>query len=323
VIPVNPAQTAHYLSELHNPLSFTANWDGPNYLRIAKFGYSSTGDTNFFPLYPLLIHIVNYIIGSPLISGLLISWASFIGAIYYYLKISKLLFDIKDNLESLRSAAFFMLFPSAVFMFVVYSEGLFAFLALGAIYHALKRKYLLSGLFLMFSTATHITGLFVMVLVAGILLEEKVELRRIVLNLIISSLGIVAYMFYLLEKFHQPIAFLTSQKSHGWLKSGPTNLITSAEFLNVVFVVLLLISAAYWYKRRVSFSIYSLLFILIPLIGRQYGGFNRYVLMAFPLPLMFYEFLRNKKSAYAYGLVLTTIIWTYFVLQYMGGYVGG
>jgi hypothetical protein len=322
-VPVNPVSSARYLAEPHKPLSFTANWDGPDYLRIANSGYTTTGDTNFFPLYPLLIHVVNYIIGSPLISGLLLSWASFVGAIYYYLRISKILFSTNDNLESLRSAAFFMLFPTAVFMLAVYSEALFAFLALGAIYYALKKNYLLSGIFLMFSTATHITGLFVMVLVAGILLEEKVKLSKIVLNMAISSLGLITYMYYLHEKFHQPLAFLTSQKSHGWLKGGATNFITSAEFLNVIFIILLLVSAVYWWRKRLSFAIYSLLFILIPLLGRQFGGFNRYVLMAFPVPWMLYEYFKNKKSAYAYALAMTTVVWTYFLLQYMGGYVGG
>lgn len=92
VVPVNPSTLAHYNLEPGNPLKFMSNWDGPDYLAIAKSGYSSSVQANFFPLYPLVVRLVNVVLRSRLFSGLLVSWLSLTGAIYFYLKIIKVLF---------------------------------------------------------------------------------------------------------------------------------------------------------------------------------------------------------------------------------------
>jgi hypothetical protein len=323
VVPPNPAATAHYNQEPNNPLSFMSNWDGPDYLRIAQNGYTNFDQTNFFPLYPLAIKVVHVIISSSLISALLISWASLVGAIYFYLKIIKNLFGVAKNEEALRGLLPFILFPTAIFFLATYTEALFAFLALGAIYFALRRNYLAAGAFLLPTTATHVTGILVWVLVILILLEQKLQITKVIVTGVIGGLGLLAYMVFLQLSFHDFLGFITSQKGHGWLKNSYLDIITQARFLNIIFIILLVLAAVYWWKRRKSFSIYSLLFLLIPIIGRQYGGFNRYVLMAFPLPLMLYGYLRNKKLGYSLVLVLSSILWAYFLFQYAGGYVGG
>jgi hypothetical protein len=130
-------------------------------------------------------------------------------------------------------------------------------------------------------------------------------------------------MAYSLKEFNNPIAFIQSQeKQHGWLKHSFFSLIGRADLLNVLFIVLLLTSTVYWWNRRRSFSIYSFLFLLIPLVGRQYGGFNRYVLMAFPLQFMIYEYFSKKSKYYLYLIIGLGVSWTYFTLQYMSGYIG-
>jgi len=279
---------ARYTQEPGNALSFMSNWDGPNYLRIAQYGYTSVSQTNFFPLYPIATHIVHYVIGSPLDAALIVAWLCFAGAIYFYLKIVKYIFNITDNSEAFLGLLPFILFPTAVFLMATYPESLFAFLSLGAIYSALRSQYLAAAGFLLFATAGHITGLLVLAFVVLILLEQKVNIWKVIITAVVGCLGLVSYGLYLLSRFNNFFAFVTSQKSHGWLRGSYLHFLASAELLNVVFVVLLLISAIYWWSRRKSFSIYSLLFILIPLVGRQFGGFNRYVLMAIPIPLMLY-----------------------------------
>ena len=127
VVLPNPAVSAHYTQEPTNPLSFMSNWDGPDYLPIAKSGYTAFDQSNFYPLYPLLIDLVHFVISSPLVSALLLSWFCFAGAIYFYLKIIKLIFNVADNEEALRGLLFFILFPTAVFFLATYTEALFAF----------------------------------------------------------------------------------------------------------------------------------------------------------------------------------------------------
>ena len=255
VVLPNPAVSAHYTQEPTNPLSFMSNWDGPDYLQIAKSGYTAFDQANFYPLYPMLIDLVHFIISSPLVSALLLSWFCFAGAIYFYLKIIKLIFNVADNEEALRGLLFFILFPTAVFFLATYTEALFAFLALGAIYFALRRNYLAAGAFLLLTTATHLTGIMVWILVVLILLEQKVHISKVTWTAVIGSLGLVSYMIFLQIHFHDFLAFITSQKNHGWLQHSYIDILTQAQFFNIVFILLLVLAAIYWWHRQKSFSV--------------------------------------------------------------------
>lgn len=323
VVPLNPASTAHYVEEPHNKLSFLSNWDGPDYINISQNGYSDMSEANFFPLYPLSIHIVNLVINSALDSALIVSWTSLVGAVYFYLKVVKKLFKIKSNHEALKAVLLFVLFPTGVFLIATYTTSLFSFLALGAIYYALEKKYLPSVLFAILANATHLTGL--IVLLALILLEQKEKVSRVITYFIVGSLGMIGYMAYLYNRYNNAFAFITAQKSHGWLQvhKGYIHTIESTfDKIDILFIVLLILSVIYWWKRRKSFSIYSLTFLLIPVVGGQFGGFDRYALMAFPIQLMVYEKLRDKHLAYSVVLALFAILWAYTVMQYSGGYTG-
>jgi hypothetical protein len=323
IIPLNPDPIAHYHGEPGNRLDFWANWDAPDYITLSQHGYQNLSETNFFPLYPMLIHVVNLVIPSALLSALLVAWAGFVGALYFYLKIIKSLFRITNNYEALRGMLPFLLFPTAIFLFAPYTEGLFGLLALGAIYFALRKNYLLVALFSLFATATHDTGVFVLVLVGLILLEEGLELRKVVETVVTGSLGLLAYMTYLQVHFHSALAFITAQKGHGWLEGKYTHLVAELGAINVLIILLLVAAAVYWWPRRKSFSIYSLLFLAIPAIGGQLGGFNRYTLMAFPVPWMLYQSCRKRQLSYALIVAVTTVLWAHYLFQYAGGYVGG
>ena len=314
----------HYLLEPHNPLRFLANHDGPAYIRIAEHGYQKKHLTNFFPLYPLLIHVVHKVASSALYSALLISWMSLVGAVYYYLRIVKKLFNVKNNLEALRGVLFFVLFPTGVFLIATYTESLFAFVSLAAIYYALRKQWLPAALFSVLSTASHDNGILVLILVCLLLFEVKEKISRIAWTLIIGSVGLISYMAYLYHRFHHPLAFISAQKSQGWVQQTNflSHLFAHSHPSNYFFLGLVIISAIYWWKRRISFSIYSILYVFIPIAGGIFGGYNRYVLMAFPVPLMFYSVSRKSPTGYQIILTASTILWTFILLQYMGGYIG-
>ncbi|MGB9883259.1 MAG: hypothetical protein ACPLRN_01960, partial [Microgenomates group bacterium] len=66
-------------------LSKLANFDGVHYLLIAKNGYSQW-EQAFFPLYPILIKIINIFINNYLLTGLLVSNISFLVGLYFLKK---------------------------------------------------------------------------------------------------------------------------------------------------------------------------------------------------------------------------------------------
>jgi hypothetical protein len=323
VVPVNTFAAAHYSEEPNNKLSYLSNWDGPDYIYISVHGYQNNDLVNFFPLYPLLIRLGTDLTHSPLYSALLISWASFVGAIYFYLKVIKRLFKLKNNRDALQGALLFILFPTGVFLFATYTESLFALFALATIYFALDKRALTAALFTMLATATHVNGVCILLLGALILFEQKVKLRDIAAYIVIGSVGLLGYMLFLYRRFGRPLEFIVAQQKHGWLHYSAQGLSAELNLINLSILLLLIVTVLYWWKRRKSFAIYSLLYLCVPIIGGQFGGFNRYALMAFPLQFMLFE--RFRKSAIAYAIVLAVfgIFWAHYVFQYSGGYVGG
>jgi Gpi18-like mannosyltransferase len=322
IVPVNPSPIAHYQAEPHSKLNLLANWDGPDYIHISQHGYTADY-TNFFPLYPILIAILDSVISSPLYSALIISWVFFVFAVYFAIKVFKELFKITSNLEALRGVLFFVLFPTGVFLFATYTESLFAAASLGAIYFSLKRKPIAAGLFALIATATHVNGVFDLVLIAMLMFEHRVPIKKIILSVCIGSLGIVSFMVYTLIKFKNPFEFLVAQENHGWLrgiiKSTPT-----VGWLNFIIIVLIIITILYcWWHHYYSFAVYSGLFLLIPLVGGQFGGFARYALMIFPAQTMLYSVTRRHNTFYAIVLSVSAVLWATFLFHYTGGYVGG
>jgi len=324
-ITLNNEIPSHHYLEPNNPLKYTANWDGSDYIHIANNGYDTGFYTGFFPVYPILIKVVNFLIPSAIFCGLLISWASLIGAIYFYAKLVKEfckgLKQKTQNSDYLKAVVYFLLFPSGVYLLSVYTESLFALLSFAAIYFLTKKKYLLSAVLISVACATHVTGVFVLLLMLLILLELKVKLTKILQVGVIGSLGLLGYMAYLWKSYHNPLQFLEAQKQHHWLETSLWNNLSLMSLLDAVLIILLITSAIYWWKRRKSFSVYSLLFLLIPLMGGQFGGFPRYTIIAFPMTIMMYEYLQNKESLrLATGLLLSAV-WAYSVIFFAVGYV--
>ena len=97
----------HFHYQGHNVLGFLSNWDGVNYLYIARHGYANSKLASFYPLYPVLIKGLDYIVPSYLISSLLISWFSLVGAIFFYIKILRHLKVVVSQSEAVRAVLFF------------------------------------------------------------------------------------------------------------------------------------------------------------------------------------------------------------------------
>ncbi len=323
IVPIYPKPHFHYNAEPNNPLKFLSNWDGPDYIRISRFNYRSLFDASFYPLYPALIYFFTIIFRSPLITALIISWSSLFGALYFFIKILRHLGLVHKPYDALTAVSFLLLFPTGVFFLATYTESLFAFLSLAAIYYALKKHWAMSALLLIIAGTAHITALLVIGLVCLILIEEKVKIWQIGLNIAAGLAGTGIFAIYQQYKYHDAFAFLKSQaKIHRWLHHGLVNLWYSLGAFNALSIVLIILSAIYFWNKRKSFSLYALSFLLIPLIGGQYGGFNRYVIVAFPVEFMLYRFCRDHEQVYPYLIALSAILWTVVALEYTGGYIG-
>ena len=323
-VPVSGSSLSHYSAEPNHPLKFLANWDGKHYIGIAEHGYQNPSDPAFFPLYPLLIALFKLVFGSALTAALVISWLSLVGAIYYFMKLVDVWWKPKPD-SRLQAALLFVLFPTAVFMVAAYTEALFIFLSLAAIYYAATKRYWLAGLFLLASSATRVTAVFTIVLVAMLMYEQRAKLVTIVRTACIGMLGLVAYATYLHSKFHSFTQFVTAQKYWGRFDGGYfTSIAHSINLLNVLLVVLLVATSVYWLRlKKFAFAVYTALFLVIPFGTGNFLTFNRIALPAFPVIWMLYRVTEKRPTWRLAALGLSAILWTYFLLQFSGGYNGG
>ncbi len=323
VIPKTKLTVNTYTLEPKNPLKFLSNWDGPIYLNIARHGYNKDYLVNFFPLYPALVAIVHKVVGSLLDSGLIVAWIFMVGTFYYYIKIVKEYYQPKKRDEIIKAVLVYALYPTAIFFVATFSESLFAFLSLGALYYALKNHYKLSAIFVALDTMTRINGVFVLALVLSILwFKHKQKFSKVVKTGLLGSVGIIFYMIAMYIRFKNPLEFIKTQQNHGWLHHDILTQLGHISILNLLFLIPVVVAIFYWWKREISFSIYSLLYLLIPLVGGQFGGFARYTLMIFPIPLMIYEYTKNKQVYYTIVIALFSMGWMYLLIQYAGGYIG-
>jgi Gpi18-like mannosyltransferase len=307
------------------------SFDGAHYLAIAKLGYQNTLTQAFFPVYPLLIKLTNYLTTNPLVSGLLISHLFLIGFIYFFLKLGELDFKLSSLWQSL---VLLLLFPTSFYLFSVYTESLFLFLIAAVFYFSRKQKFILASIFTAIATATKFIGIF---LVPALLWEyylvskknHKKFLTLLPLGLLSSS-GFITYLYFLKTKFNDALLFIHSQPGFGagrqvtkltmfyqvvfrYLKMfflvDPRSSIYPVLWLELIISLIFLSLIIYaWIKKlRASYLIFIIPAFLLPTLTGTFSSMPRYVLACFPL----FYLVSNLKSS-KYKLLIFLIL---FLLQ--------
>jgi hypothetical protein len=268
-------------------LQDSGNFDGSNYLHIARYGYGLYQQA-FFPLFPFLIHIFSFFTNhNYFIAGYIISNTSFLIGIFVF---KKYLQGIGKNPKQILWIFLFLLtFPTSFFFGAVYTESVFFLFFCLALYFIQRKKYWLVGIFCILTALTRLMGVFLIIpfLFTVLIQQQKMgyaNLKHFFLNhkklfLIISSpiIGLLVYMLYLSFTVHNPFAFYSTQSS--FLANRSTNaliflpqvyyrylnifvhaqhnlvyFVAVLEFLifNLVFIVLLYDLWTLWKRKNVE-----------------------------------------------------------------------
>lgn len=327
-----------------HPLMFPwANFDGVHYLAIAGQGYTDNG--RFFPFYPLLIKIGTLIFGSPppfgtvyFVSAFMISNFSLLLSLVIFYKLMRL--DYSEKI-ALYSSLFMLFFPTSFFLGSIYSESVFLLVCLLSFYFARKEKWFLSGLFGLFASLTRVIGIIMFPVLFVEFVKSKQKNNKQFFFILLAPLGIVIYAIYNWIHWGNPFKFLILL---GDLNDGRTT--TSFVFplqtvyryikiivsvspiqyewwiavleLGVFFFVFGLIVVMWKKRMKLSYRIFTILGILIPVLSGTLSGLPRYILPLFPLFLCI-ALIENRLFRMIYmiiGIILSCILLIFFSRGY-------
>ena len=332
-------------------------WDAPHYLDLAVLGYRAVdpgvqmidgyqrafpGDLPlyivFFPLFPWLVAGVNTLLHEPLVSAFIVSTVAslFVAPLLY-----RLVRADEGHRVALLSAWFVLIFPTAYFLHIGYTESLFLALVLGSFLAARNDRWWLAGLLGGLAALTRVNGLVLIpALAADAWLawdadpEHRIRAEWLAIGLV--AVGFAGYLALNLVVYGDAFAFLQIQREH-WYKelappwqgiSGVIHFITDSRepidalkygWFELSFIVLGLVGTVVAALRfRPSWFVWMagnwLLFTSTSFVL----SVPRYSLTLFPLFAWFA--LLGRRPAVAVGLSVVSIgLLGYFVSEFAVG----
>jgi hypothetical protein len=158
-----------------DPLRASLAYDGERYLDILHDGYAgwrrTMPNTAFFPLLPWLGRPVAFVTGSDLWTVHLLATATGVGAFASVWGVAR---EWKDEVVARRSVVLLALFPSSLFLWSFYSEGLFISLGAAAVLADRRGRHGWAALALAGLAATRSVG----IVVAAVLVLVRVARSR-------------------------------------------------------------------------------------------------------------------------------------------------
>src|SRR3954452_1320072 len=304
-------------------------WDSVYYLQIATDGYTQRKQAGFFPLYPLLMSVVDEVTGSAVIAGVLISLAAFVAALVLSERLAVL--ETGSTPIARRAVWLLALFPASLFFSAVYTEALFLLLSVGSFYAARRGHWAWAGVLGGLAAATRNVGVMLIVPLALLYLygpreDRPGERGRFPVHadfawLALVPLGCAAVAAKMWQTFNDPFTAWTSQASYfGRHFEGPLSgvvlggikavedlfggLLGSAVNKGALFVVVvaaLAVCVAMLRRLPVAYGAYGLASLApalsTPLSTGPLNGSIRYVAVVFPIFLAVAIWLEGRRRA--------------------------
>ncbi|NUQ83889.1 MAG: hypothetical protein HUU11_04170 [Anaerolineales bacterium] len=283
---------------------FDTNW----YLRIAAYGYQGlAGSTAYFPLYPILIRLLSFVI-EPMIAAVLVSNIALFGVLVL---LYRLVSRLADEHAARRTLIYFLVFPTSFFFMAAYTESLFLLFATGSLSAASRRHWRRAAALGMLSALTRLQGILLFFPLLYMIWNENknpsprnIFLRA--LPLVIIPAATLAFFIFsnfsmitaLQGNWHASFVFpwanvwasITLLMSPDGGIIDTMNLIVTLGFIAMMFAI--------WKNLPVEYSLYSIVMLITPLFRmnatQPLVSMMRYALAIFPAFMVFGFWGENK-----------------------------
>lgn len=177
-------------------------WDAGWFLRIAAHGYDVRQTAAFFPVYPVAVRALGFVLRSDLVAGVLISLAAAAAAAELLLRVARTRLGERAARDAVLLLA---LYPIAFVFTAVYSDALFLLFVLASFYAAQRGHGLAAGVAGGLAVGTRLLGL--ALLPALVILLWRRGARGLVPPLLLLPAGLGLYSLYLDRHFGDALAF--------------------------------------------------------------------------------------------------------------------
>ena len=189
-------------------------WDAVHFLRLAEFGYSAADKFKawFYPFYPWSVRFTSYLCGDVLLASFLVSAVALFFAVVILRRIAA--FEWNPEIAR-RTVYFFLIFPTAFYLHIGYTESLFLALALGSIFAARKERWWIAGLCGAFAWMTRANGIILLPTLAVEASQQWLSIKRWRWQWLwigIVPFGFGVYLFLNWRISGSPFAFLEMRK---------------------------------------------------------------------------------------------------------------
>jgi hypothetical protein len=341
-----PGWAAHETTQgWHNLVTAWERFDALWFLRIADSGYYLTDQSAvFFPGYPLTIRFVSTLIGGhPLAAGLLVSHAATFGSmvLLYFLTASEW-----GERVARRSVLYLAVFPTSFFLLAPYSEALFLFLVLLALWAARRGRWEIAGLAGIGASATRNIGV---LLVIPLLVEalhqyrERKEVRALIRGIVWSGLaagGAIAFLVFCQQFYGDWSAPLGQQAAWQRERIFPLGTVLKGtqeafrfvgvypggyHLLDWLLVMPALVGAGWVVARaRPVFGIYVVASLLAPLsyafLPRPFMSIPRFLVPLFPLLWVVAVWAERRKGVHEAYLAVSGALLGLMLLLFVNWY---
>ncbi|MFZ1217675.1 MAG: hypothetical protein WAO00_00200 [Chthoniobacterales bacterium] len=316
--------------------TFWNRWDAVHYLRLAENGYTAKGDGRFsivfYPLYPWLVRAVAFICQSYFGAALLVSGAASICAALLLRRLAEL--DQPEKVARL-TVWFLLIFPTAYFLHIAYSESLFLALVLGCLLAARSRSWAMAGVLGALACATRVNGL---LLVPTLFVEAFLQYRatrRIDWRWLwigVAGLGTASYLFLNYRVTGDPFAFSKIMEVNWykrfntpwvgirdvWLRIPHFNL--TEGLLEFVFIVFSFLCTVWcWIKLRPTYAVWMTLNWLLINSTSYVVSVPRYCLTLFPIFILFARFAARRPLAGGILSAISLLLLALFAMKFAHG----
>ncbi len=280
---------------------FDAQW----YIQIAEQGYNHKAlleeprNIVFYPLYPVLLFTVHAVLQDTALASFLLANLLSIFGLTVFWKLTKNEFGEK---EAYWALIFMLCAPMGVFWHASYTEGLFLLLICSSFLYARKGDFRLAGILGALATFTKVQGVLLLPVLAVEYLLQRREKNTTTARhwgwILLIPLALLAFFTFMYIFTGDFFASVEAQKIFGggrvlgfrpdvlWetlMNLAPGHTYRNSPVDAAFVVAWLLILAVSVRSMRLSYWLWGLLALLVPLSSWSIMSIGRYSLIAFPL----------------------------------------